>query len=70
MSHAYLAMQQSQKHSVLFLKGKMTMNHVKTLADQFQEHSLKKCHALVYEFGLINDFTMYDLGLLMLAIIV
>ena len=35
------------------------MNHVKTFANQFYELSLVKCHALVYEFTLINYFTMF-----------
>ena len=31
------------------------MSHVKTLANQFYGLSLVKCHALVYEFTLINN---------------
>ena len=34
------------------------MDHVKTFADLFYGLSLVKCHALVYEFTLINHYTM------------
>ena len=69
---AYLAMQQSQRHSVLICKMENDfVNHIKTPANQFYGLSLANCHALVYEFTLINnrqlDKRQEDLGLLMLA---
>ena len=52
-------MQQFQRHSVYSCKMENDIvNHVKTLANQFYGLSLVKCHALVYEFTLINYITM------------
>ena len=56
-------MKQSQRHSVYICKMENDIvNQVKTLANQFYGLSLVKCHALVYEFTLINYFTCLDIG--------
>ena len=54
-----MVIQQSQMHSVSISKRKNELwITLKTLANQFQVLSLKKCPALVYEFALIIDMIM------------
>ena len=54
-------MKQSKRHFVYICKMENdVVNHVKTLANQFYGLSSVKCHALVYEFTLINYFTMLE----------